>query len=229
MNCSLAAYETTADLHCPSRQDTDPVTSILRFVSGRVSCARPIFFWRSTVRGHSLLATAYHEAGHAVAAFEMDLPVRLIGISSTAGGEVRHRSPFYRSIPPDTMKYTRPLQFRDRIERNVIVAIAGVEAQRRFSARSWRRHHSEYDIDQAAEMLSHLAEGDELTAHFKLLQIRTRNLVAFRWQPVTALANALVEKSKVFPPDKYGWTMTGEEARRGIPAIRHEEKDLMPD
>ena len=164
----------------------------------------------------SLLATAHHEAGHAVAAFVMNLPVNRISIFRF-GGSVLHHSSFYRTIDPESMKHTRPLQFRDRVERNVIVALAGAEAQRRFSPRSWRRHHSEVDLHNAIAMLSHVAEEEEeLKAHFALLRIRTQNLINIRWTAVTALANALVDRSKVFSGGKQGWTMTGKEARQVV-------------
>ena|SRR5688572_8084672 len=159
-------------------------------------------------------ATAYHEAGHAVAAFVTGLPVRIVRVS-TDGGLVNHSSGFHR-VPADTMKYDRPSLFRDRVERLIIVSMAGAEAQRIFSPKSWRRYHSLWDMDKAIDLLFHLAPGggEELDVYFRLLQIRTKNLLHQQWRGVKALAGALIERAKDSPPSKDGWTINGTEARQ---------------
>jgi len=164
---------------------------------------------------HALEIVAFHEAGHAAAAFVLGVPVRVIGVENGGTGFVHHRGVFGRKLP-DTMKYNRPLEFRDRVERNVIIALAGAAAQKRYAPKSWRRYHSESDMQGAVEYLSHLSEpaSEEFIVYFRLLEIRAQGLLDRHWKGVVALAEALIESSRVFPPKAFGWQMTGEHGRK---------------
>jgi hypothetical protein len=191
------------------------------FTAGRSRCrrnARTIDADDADMKLKSIQTASYHEAGHAIAAFEMGLRLGVVRVGNN-GGHVLHRSPFYRTVPHN-MKYNQRPSIRrrliERIKHSVIVGLAGREAQRRFNPRSWRRYHSEADVQAAIAMLSHISEGDELKAYFKLLSVRTRNLIALRWPCVIALAEALTARAQAFPPRTYGWTMTGDEAEQII-------------
>jgi ATP-dependent Zn protease len=79
-------------------------------------------------------ATAYHEAGHAVAALVYGLAVRAATIIPAPGvtRSVGHANPS-RGIQLDFDDSPRA---RRRAETSIIVCLAGPAAQRRYSARS---------------------------------------------------------------------------------------------
>jgi hypothetical protein len=85
-----------------------------------------------------------------------------------------------------------------RVEKSVVLALAGIEAQRAHSPSSVRGHHWASDRDQAIRMLSFIAEpsGDEFPIYWKLLTIRTRGMVRSHWRQIEAVAaRLLISKS----------------------------------
>ncbi len=87
-------------------------------------------------RNKRLEPTAYHEAGHAVAAFFHSVGLKWVSIVPRDGslGHVRH-NPLFRTNAPDWDDSNRT---RNRLETLVFVCLAGTEAQRRFAPRSVR-------------------------------------------------------------------------------------------
>ena len=140
-------------------------------------------------------ATAYHEAGHAVACFMYDIKLHSISIrpDEDSHGRVNHNNPLFRIS--DNAGDLSASQ-RQRIERCVVIALAGNVAQRRFNPRSVRSHHAQNDFNKAADVLSHLSGSDkELQAYMNLLLIRAENLLMRMWPSVTALASSLLKES----------------------------------
>jgi hypothetical protein len=90
------------------------------------------------------LPTAFHEAGHVVAAWSRGLKIHNATIvpSPEFLGRVRHANPL-RGLRPD---YDVSARVRERAEANIVVALAGPEAQRRHSPRSWRSYHGASDF-----------------------------------------------------------------------------------
>ena len=82
------------------------------------------------------LPTAFHEAGHVAAAWRHGLKVHSVTIVPTPEfrGHIWHANPL-RGIHLDCDGSVRA---RIRAEVGIIVCLAGPEAQRRFSPRSWR-------------------------------------------------------------------------------------------
>ena len=107
---------------------------------------------------------------------------------------------------------------RRKIERDVLVALAGTAAQRIFNARSVRWWHGENDRSVAQELLAYIApDMEELIAYLQLLEIRTRlHLQHFlTWPAVEVLAQALLVRE----------TLSGHEARRIIREAREQVLD----
>lgn len=141
-------------------------------------------------------ATAYHEAGHAVAAWAYKLPVRRISIrpEGDAKGVAVHRNPL-AGIRLDIDGSDRA---RLRAEKAILICLAGPAAQRRFSPRSFRKHHAASDIDMASELALRLsASGEEASAYLAWLQARAGNLVSARWPIISALARLLLEHKEL--------------------------------
>ena len=92
------------------------------------------------------LPTAFHEAGHVAAAWRHGLKVHSVTIMPTQEfrGHICHANPL-RGIHLD---YDGSSRARFRAEVGIIVCLAGPEAQRRFSPRSWRAHHGAGDHER---------------------------------------------------------------------------------
>lgn len=141
-------------------------------------------------------ATAFHEAGHAVAAFYSGLPVHKATIvfdrEHATLGHVRHHNPLHRA--PELDIYEMTPNVKDRMERLVVVCLAGAIAERRHAGRASRAGASE-DHHQAAGLALHLAggSGDGATLLLRYLDWRAHNLVKARWPEIEAVAAALLE------------------------------------
>jgi hypothetical protein len=86
---------------------------------------------------------------------------------------------------------------RMKMEKLVLVSLAGIQAQRRFRPSSIRSWHAQADYHSAINMLSYFAPNPaELAAYFKLLRIRVDLLfdVPYKWAQVEALAASLLER-----------------------------------
>lgn len=153
--------------------------------------------------------TAYHEAGHAVANFRLRLRVGRVTIrldsnagtlGSCYGGRAIQRR---HNVESDAGDWNRI-----RMERDVIVLLAGHEAEAYFSG---RRNHigARVDREGAIDLLSYFAgdfyeksgagKQEESRAYYRLLQIRARHLVRNRgnWEMVRAVAKRLLERETI--------------------------------
>jgi ATP-dependent Zn protease len=133
-------------------------------------------------------ATAYHEAGHAVAALALDRPVMKV------------------SIQPDRERMGicffgkavfRPSQ--DWLEREVLIALAGMAAE--------ARHTGEYDLEAAGRDLRYARElslqraGNERQAERleRRLLSKVEHLLEqeMHWEAVTRIAAALLAQREI--------------------------------
>jgi hypothetical protein len=140
-------------------------------------------------------STAYHEAGHAVAAIAQGVAVRSSTIAPDKqegyAGRVRHGDLTRRvNIEADNSPSTR-----SRIERRIVVALAGTAAQRRYDRRSWRSFHSSSDYEMAANLADAVSSSPAASEAFlKWLAVATDDLIAARWVEVEKIAKALLEE-----------------------------------
>jgi hypothetical protein len=145
---------------------------------------------------------AYHEAGHALIAYRLGLPVGEVSIQPTesTAGWVRYQQPLAEIIQSGDTSDER----RIRMERCAMVCLAGREAQMRFNFEELQEDDYRVDLDlitQALNQFSHCEE--EVLIYEKLLEVRTRQLLdqPMAWEMVTGLATALLKNE----------TMSGEE------------------
>jgi len=144
-----------------------------------------------------LRATAYHEAGHAVAAWHEHLPIRAVSVIADDDtlGRVHH-PPSPASFRPDIDAGPRA---RTRIEAHAIAFLAGTHAERlvvqRVSDASWSE-----DRRRAGALLSYLCgSAEEEGAYWNLMNIRARGLMKQdQLRPaLDALAAALLEHRRL--------------------------------
>ena len=142
-----------------------------------------------------LIATAYHEAGHAVAYFFLrggfhHVTIRPESEEDSLGHIAGHALPSFR---PDLDNSTRARQVAERL---IMCSFAGGAAEALHRGRNnWQGARSDWiaAIDLAGYFC---AFGDEIEAYLKWLSIRTRNLVSspLCWPGVEAVAEALLER-----------------------------------
>lgn len=147
--------------------------------------------------------TAYHEAGHAVAAFLNGFEIEFATIKrcGDAAGMVK-------ALPKGKLDLRNGSpHMRAKIESCLIMTLAGDAAQRKFAPRSSRNWQTSSDRESATDMaLAVCGTGESATAYIAWLAIVTRDLIQSRWQSVERVAAALLEKE----------TLSGQEVREAI-------------
>lgn len=148
-------------------------------------------------RRSRLEGTAYHEAGHAVAAYLRNrrfTSVSIVAERETLGQCVFGNKPGVIELDAESYRRTR-----DRIETLIIVALAGVLAECVLTGRhNWRGAHA--DLHDASDYASYVTgDEQELNAYLRWLWERTRNLLSARphWAAVKALAAELLTSRRI--------------------------------
>jgi hypothetical protein len=94
------------------------------------------------------------------------------------------------------------------------MCLAGDAAQKKFNPR--RRFGGQNDLHQAVELLGYISGSNEVTqARLNVAHAHARDLVNCRWEEITAVATALLDRK----------TLTRDEVRQAIWSV-HPELDL---
>ncbi len=145
-------------------------------------------------------AIAYHEAGHAVAAWSCRLKILKISIipDDELSGKVRHVSPL-KGIRLDIDGSPRA---DGKAKDAIIICLAGPEAQRRHNPRSVRRWHASSDYDAAVDLaLRVCGSGPSTTAYLRWLGIVAKDLINSRWPMVEKVAAELLVREELSAAD----------------------------
>ena len=137
------------------------------------------------------LPTAFHEAGHVVAAWSRGLEIH--GATIVPGPEFQLLGPLADPLRGIRFDGDTSARAREQAESAIIVRLAGPEAQRTHSPRSWRFRHGAADFKQAVDLASRFNGSDEaVRAYLDWLAIVTRDEITLLWQQVEKVAHALV-------------------------------------
>jgi len=140
---------------------------------------------------------AYHEAGHAVVAFYLQLGLKRVSIRPGDGSlGICETGPVSKGYNPETNLTPGVC---DRTEREIICLLAGCVAEgKAVGRRNYVR--AERDTHTAINLASYIAgEGRGLSAFMKWMWIRTEEFFEWapRWKLVEALAQELLERETV--------------------------------
>ncbi len=138
-------------------------------------------------------ATALHEAGHAVVAWDQRIRIDSVSVipDENSEGRVLHDHGM-AGYNPDS---DNSPQVRIRLEKRIRVALAGPIAQRKFARRSWRQVHGETDYRDAADLVLRMVEsGKQADEYIRRLEIET-DLIVIKWgRMIQSLAAKLVRQ-----------------------------------
>jgi hypothetical protein len=141
--------------------------------------------------------TAYHEAGHAVAAYVRHL--RFTGVSIVPSDSTLGRCEFIVTSVMIDVKERASTRTRRRVETLIIVSLAGVIAEGLLTGRTnWGGAHA--DLHDAARYASYVTGSeDELGAYVRWLWEHTKMLLAAPpcWLAVREVAAALNADGRV--------------------------------
>jgi len=176
-----------------------PEKPFLPRLTPRINCAlehplRRITIWRMKIAP----SVAYHEAGHA--ALAIYLRIGLKRVSVIPGNDYSGTCDPVRQPSLTTADHGQSDYLTKRVEKCMMVALAGAEAQRKFAPTSVRHYQARGDIKAVFELAFRLCgSSEEASALVKLLQIRTRNIlgVDYVWRGVKALAKQLLKQREI--------------------------------
>ena len=139
------------------------------------------------------LSTAYHEAGHAVAAIFLRYarkPRKVTIIPSSAEGYLGlcSHSGYSGSVDFEN-GYFSPLQTL-QIYDHVVTCYAGPCAEKKFTGKK-NYNEAESDFYNSNTLLMRLSDGEVLTALSKYLFACAENIVNVRWKEITLIAERL--------------------------------------
>src|ERR1700758_383304 len=126
----------------------------------------------------SIKTIAHHEAGHAVMAWLLNVKIRKATIVPDTkmgnAGSVHHEKLLIRKYP----EFDDSDRQRIRIEKLIMVCLAGPIAHMIFNQRSFRRSHAGSDWAQARD-LSLLCTGSDTTTdrHLEYLEARSKDFL----------------------------------------------------
>jgi hypothetical protein len=155
-------------------------------------------------RPSALVATAYHEAGHAVADWKLGFEITRVTIvpSIDHNGEKAYGYVLTRRLGLKLIKAIEDGRLTERemgyIHGNIVAMFAGIEAQRKWNPRSVRSYHGEGDRENIVNFLVRLHSDNnrEASYAFKYLRARARNFVEHgeHWRIIEDLARELLER-----------------------------------
>jgi len=151
-----------------------------------------------------LEATAYHEAGHVIAAWQFRRHISLVTIKPDEDSVGSTFANLVKGIANLDCGDVSPAVQR-RVENYAIIHLAGPAAQRKYNARSVRLHHRESDRTKVCTILSYLCEPTQevLRAYYHLMDLRARAVVQnpINWQAIGILAQELLRRRTIAGKD----------------------------
>ena len=144
------------------------------------------------------LATAYHEAGHAVMAVRLRLRLDATRIAET--DDAYGTTIITHSIGTDDPDQKLTPSVRERIEKEALFHFAGRHAERKFHPKGYRRAHAASDTKSAVNILSYVEHSSNLLPLYtKWIDGRAKEIITGPavWPCVKRLAEALYDVSEM--------------------------------
>ena len=144
-----------------------------------------------------MVAAAFHEAGHAVAAYHVRVRFRRIAIGKREPKELGWLELWL--APQAPANGIADVRTEHEIERSVIVLLAGGQAERMAVGRA-KYLGSGLDFYEAVRYAGYLCRTrTEMSAYLRWMQLRVRALVeSASWrQPIEALARCLLRRREL--------------------------------
>lgn len=145
--------------------------------------------------------TAYHEAGHAVIGFLLELEIKNVSIKEGKDhlGVVSFK--LTKGFNPQEMELTH--ENKQLIENHIIANLAGHAAEMKFSGiENWPMASA--DVEGSGLLLSYIASSErQQQPYMELLKARVADMLDNHnnWSAVVAVANALLEKRGIQSED----------------------------
>ena len=146
----------------------------------------------------AIKATAHHEAGHAVMAFQLGVNVRGITIipDHESAGSCLHEG----LLKFQGKELVTSPTARIKMEKLILICLAGPLAQRKFKPRSVRRYHAGSDYSAVANVaLSMNGSTEQANAYIRWLEIRVKEQLytSMTWRFVEAVASELIKNKEI--------------------------------
>jgi hypothetical protein len=140
-------------------------------------------------------ATAYHEAGHAVAAFHLGRPISRVTITPDGNvlGSVRHYPIRGKWLQPDVVIDTRTEKF---LEASITVLLAGPSAERKARGR-WNHTGASSDRERAGDLAFRLVGSEKQLQRYWAWREQIASDLwenAYVWEQVQRLAAELLKR-----------------------------------
>jgi hypothetical protein len=140
--------------------------------------------------------TAYHETGHAFAAWSYGVRVHRVSLVRGHGyaGVMEHKNPIYRvRLGPNSSGHGKA-----KAEQLITICLAGPIAQRVFAPRSLRSWHGSEDWMEATELAEKLHPSQEAaSAYLRYVRVLTTDVIRSNWKRVSLIADALLTKGEL--------------------------------
>lgn len=140
--------------------------------------------------------TAYHEAGHAVAAFSYNKRLHKVSIKTDHdAGLLGYVKSTWRI--GEAMTYGEADRHLRLVTEGVTILLAGVVAEREHTQgrHDWTGVAS--DRHNALDLALRILSDDEAPAYMKWLMVRTENLVKWRWPAIEGMAQELLAREEM--------------------------------
>jgi hypothetical protein len=140
-----------------------------------------------------LEATAHHEPGHTVAAWQTGVKFKRVTIKPSANdgslGQLLHNPPQW--LRPDIDSSDRVTRL---VEQHIIVSFAGQLAEGKFRGKA-PRYGMRSDDQKAVDLAIRVCGSEETTnAYLKYCWFASRDIVNVRWPEIQAVALALMKQ-----------------------------------
>lgn len=141
---------------------------------------------------------AYHEAGHAVACFQ--LGVRISEVSIIAEGNCLGFCSAQHALHGHNPEFDKTDSNRLRMEKCFVTLMAGFYAGKKLNPKGKGSAGASGDFGEAVSLVRYfISSSAEHQAYIDLLSIRARQLVnsRFIWPLISALAQRLLERKRM--------------------------------